>query len=114
MRWSSLTKKQDIKQAQADAKKVAESTEELIDMPMYEFCQFFDDKNVGECRAFRSLLQMHLDRVDHYGKNAVEANLLLPMKKEERISMASLFSLASKIQDRMGYIDYLLLKRKIK
>lgn len=102
-----------IKKAQEDFGITVESTEQMIDMPFFEFAKFIEGKNIGELKAFRSLLQMHLDRADLVGKKLVE-NTVTTFNKEERIQLGSVFIITAKIQDRMGYIDYIITKNSIK
>jgi hypothetical protein len=104
---------QQIEQAKKDTATVVESTEEMIDMPMFEYAKFLDKRNIGELKAFRVLMQMHLDRADLYGKKLVEEKVT-QFGKEERIALGSVFSVVSKIVDRMGYIDYLIQSKSIK
>jgi hypothetical protein len=104
--------KQQIEQAKNDFGITVDSTEEMIDMPMFEFVKFLEGKNIGELKAFRSLLQMHLDKGDMLGKKLVESKVDV-FRKESRIQLGSVFMVVAKIQDRMGYIDYLLIKNKL-
>lgn len=99
-------------QAKKDSAQIVKTTEELIDAPMFEVCKFFEGRNIGELKAFRSMLQTHLDKVDVFGKKLVD-NPLPANSKEDRISLGSVFALAGKIQDRMGYIDYLTEKNQL-
>jgi hypothetical protein len=105
--------KEQIEQAQKDTKTVIDSTEEMIDMPFFEYAKFLEGKNIGELNAFRALLQMHIDKADIYGKTLVE-NKVSVFGKEERIVLGSVFAVTAKIQDRMGYIDYLIQKNSVK
>jgi hypothetical protein len=102
-----------IEQAKEDTKTVVESTEQLIDMPMFEFAKFCEGKNVGVLKAFRVLFQMHMDRADLVGKKLVE-DTVSSFNKEARIKLGSIFIVTAKIQDRIGYIDYLIKSKAIK
>lgn len=102
-----------IEQAKKDTATVVESTEELIDMPFFEFAKFLEGKNIGVLKAFRVLLQMHLDRADLTGKKLVEDKVAV-FNVEARVQLGSVFIVVAKIQDRMGYIDYLIKKNSIK
>lgn len=102
----------EAKQNAKDHKQLVESTEEMIDMHFTEFAEFLEGKNVGELRAFRSLLQMHLDKTDMYAKKLVDAQVIV-FNKKERVQMGSVFGLVNKIVDRMGYVDYLIKKNSI-
>lgn len=103
----------DMERANKDIETVTESTEQMIDMPFFEYAKFLEGKNIGELKAFRVLLQMHLDKADLYGKRLVEDTVTV-LGKEQRIQMGSVFSITAKIIDRMGYMDYLLKKNSIK
>lgn len=100
-------------QAKADAKAVAESTEEMIDMTFTDFAEFMEGKNIGELKAYRTLFQMHLDRADVLGKRLVDAVPVSNINREYMVKTASVFGIINKISDRMGYIDYLLKKNMI-
>lgn len=100
-------------QAKADAKAVADSTEEMIDMPFTEFAEFLEGKNIGELKAYRTLFQMHLDRGDVLGKQLVETAPVRNINKDYMVKTGSVFSVITKITDRMGYIDYLTKKNMI-
>lgn len=104
--------KEEYNSAVNDMQNLVESTTELIDMHFTQFAEFVEDKNVGVLRAYRTLFQQHLDQADMMGKSFVESTVT-SFNKEERIKMGSIFSIVSKIVDRMGYIDYLIEKRKI-
>jgi hypothetical protein len=104
---------QQVEQAKKDTQTVVESTEEMIDMPFFEYAKFLEGKNIGELKAFRALLQMHMDKADLYGKKLVE-NKVSVFGTEERIGLGSVFMVCAKIQDRMGYIDYLVQKNSVK
>lgn len=96
-----------------DAETLARTVEELIDLHFIDFCTFCEGRNIGELMGFRALLQTNLDRVDVLGKQLIE-NVMTTFGKEERIRVGSVFALTAKIQDRMGYIDYLVKQKKIK
>jgi hypothetical protein len=98
-----------LKKANEDTNTVIKTVEEMIDLPFYDYCQFLEGKNVGELKAFRSLLQTNLDRADVYGKTLVE-NKVNTFGKEDRITLGSVFAITARIQDRMGYIDFLVKK----
>ena len=104
--------KKEYDQSMKDMETMVESTNELIDMHFTEVAKFFEDKNVGVLKAYRTLLQRNLDQADVLGKNLVESTVTT-FNKEERIRLGSLFGAVTKIIDLMGYIDYLLEKRKI-
>lgn len=103
---------QTVEEQQKDVKIVMDSTEQLIDSTFMEVCQFLEGKNIGELKAFRTLLQTHLDKVDLYGKNLVELKVI-EFNKDQRVKVGSIFSIAAKIQDRIGYIDYRLDQLKL-
>lgn len=102
----------EIEQAKRDTATVIESTEQLIDMPFFEYAKFLEGQNIGVLRGFRTLLQMHLDRADLLGKTLVE-DKVTTFTKEQRVQMGSVFGIVNKIVDRMGYIDYLIQKNSI-
>ncbi|AEZ50567.1 hypothetical protein F400_gp120 [Bacillus phage BCD7] len=105
--------KEELKQAQSDMKLAVESTKELIDMPFFEVATFFEGKNVGELRGYRTLLTAHLNEVDVTGANLVKSKVLT-FTEDERVKLGSVFMLANKIQNIIGYIDYLYKKNSIK
>lgn len=104
--------KEQLEQAKEDTKTVVKTVEQLIDMPMFEFCGFCEGRNIGELKAFRSLMQTNLDQVDSYG-NKLLKNKLTSFNQSARETIGSIFSIAAKIQDRMGYMDYLIKKNSI-
>ena len=104
--------KKELERAKKDYEIIVKSTEEMIDMPFYDFAKFLEGKNVGELYAFRALLQTHLDRADVLAKKLVETKVTT-FQTQERVQMGSVFSVIAKIVDRMGYIDYLIQKNSI-
>lgn len=106
------TQEQLMQEANKDMKKVFASVEEMIDTPFYEFSLNMEGKNIGELMAFRALFQKHLDEIDVMGKKLVESNAI-SFNKESRIKLGSVFAVSAKIQDRMGYIDYLVKKNRV-
>ena len=104
--------KAEYESAMNDLDSLTESTNELIDMHFTQYAEFLEDKNVGVLRAYRALFQRQLDQADAMGKNFVDSTVT-SFNKEERLKMGSIFLAVAKIIDRIGYIDYLLEKRKI-
>ena len=104
-----------LKQADMDLQKATESTEQLIDMHFTDFAKFLEGKNIGELRAYRVLMQMQLDRADLNGKKLVDSiGITMKPNKDTLVKMGSVFGIVSKIIDRMGYLDYLIMKNSIK
>lgn len=112
MKTNHVPSEAEIKQAQADTKTVIESTEQMIDMSLMEFAKFLEGQNIGVLRGFRTLLQMHLDKADIMGAKLVTSKTTT-FNEDGRVKLGSLFSVISRIMDRISYIDYLLEKNAI-
>lgn len=113
MKTNNVPTNEEIKQAQEDTKSVIESTEHMIDMPFMEYAKFLEGHNIGVLRGFRTLLQMHLDKADLMGAKLVKSKTTV-FNDPARVQLGSVFSVISKIIDRISYIDYLLEKNSIK
>jgi hypothetical protein len=105
--------KRQMTESVRDANRLLKTVDDLVDLPMYEFAKFCEDKNVGELKAFRSLMQTNLDQIDVYGKQLVDSKEQKFFSKEDRINLGSVFAISGKIQDRMGYMDYLVKKNQV-
>lgn len=105
--------KEELKQAQSDMKDAVESTQQLIDLPFNEVATFLEDKNVGELRGYRLLLETHLSEVDVMGQLLVN-NKVITFSIDDRVKLGSVFGIANKIQNIIGYIDFLYTKNSIK
>ena len=97
----------------AQTETVQEGTVEIIDAYMTEFCVFLEDKNVGELRGIRSLLERKMLEADHLGGNILKSSKVTQFDEKQRTQLAQVFTVVAKISDKIGYIDYLLEKRKI-
>ena len=107
-----MNTKREYEKAQNDINDMVESTEQLIDMHFTEYAEFLEDKNLGTIKAYRSLLERNLDKVDNLGKQLIESNVT-NMTPSERIKLGSVFGAVNKIVDRIGYIDFLIKKRDL-
>lgn len=98
------TTKEQYEQAVNDLGDLVESTTQLIDMHFTDFAKFIEDKNIGTLKAYRALLERHLEQVDVTGKQLVDEDKTFV--KDDIIKIGSVFGVISKIVDRIGYIDY--------
>ena len=100
--------------AQEQSKIMFDSTEEMIDQDFLTFATFLEGRNIGELKAFRTLLQMHFDKANLYAEKLVNNSPQLIFNATQRAQVGSVFGILSKIIDRMSYIDYLIKKNSIK
>lgn len=91
---------------------MVESTVELIDMHFTDFAEFLEGKNVGTLRAYRTLLERTLTQADSVAKQLTESKVTT-FSTEDRVKLGSVYGAISKIIDRIGYIDFKLLKLEL-
>jgi hypothetical protein len=93
--------------------KMEQWTEEMIDLPMLDFCRTIITFNVGEIKAFRLYLEQRMLEVDSMCNVAMKPQLVAQiLSVEERVYLASLFVVLAKIEDKRGFVDYVLMERE--
>lgn len=88
-------------------------TENLIDLPMNEFCQVIERNNIGDLKIKRLYLEQKMFEVDAMCAAALNPNVLVAkLNKEQALELAQLFAVLAKIEAKRGVIDYLIFSRQ--
>lgn len=103
---------EEYRKAMQDLGDFANDVEQVIDMHFTQFAEIMEDKNIGMLKSIRFILESKLEEVDRMGAGLVNSKFVT-FAKDERLKLGSVFTIVAKIIDRIGYIDFLIKKRKI-